>query len=54
MKNIYVSPEAKLLCFAAAEQIAAGEVNFDDLMGGDTYAGVSTDVDVDIDIDIGI
>ncbi len=54
MKNIYTSPEARLICFAAAEQLASSKdrVDFDDLTGTDNYSGVSTNYNVDVDVDI--
>lgn len=53
MKELYTSPEAKLLCLAPAEQVANnGLVDFDTLLGVDNYYGVSTNEQIDIDVDI--
>lgn len=56
MKKSYISPEAKLVCFAAAEQLASqkDKVDFDDLTGKDDYTGVSTNYQFDVDVDITI
>lgn len=55
MKELYISPEAKLLSFAAAENLANGSVSFDDLLGGMDTTVISGDDDVDLDgINIGL
>lgn len=59
MKELYTSPEMKLVCFAPAEKIAKNFVNFDDLSLGtfdtnETYTGISgqgNDLDVNAAMD---
>ena len=48
MKELYIAPEAKLLSFAAAENLANGSVSFDDLLGGMGTTVVSNGDDVDL------
>ena len=54
MKELYISPEVKLLCFAPVENLASGdgfEIDADTLFGN-TPGGVSGNEDLDIDIPI--
>lgn len=51
MKELYTSPEMKLLSFAPAERLASSGIDFDHLLGGLESTVISngeTDVDVDI------
>lgn len=48
MKELYISPEAKLLSFAPAENLANGSVSFDDLLGGMDTTVISGEDDVDL------
>ena len=52
MKELYIAPEAKLIGFAAAENLANGEIDLDELLGGDGLVfdptGNSTGEDVDL------
>ena len=50
MKEHYTSPEVKLLCFTAAENLANGSVSFDDLLGGMGTTVVSNGDDVDLGV----
>ena len=57
MKELYVSPEVKLLGFAPVEQLASDYyAEMDDVIGGNSSGGVSNvtpdigDVDVDISL----
>lgn len=54
MKELYISPDAKLLGFAPAERLAS---NFDDLIGETeiiqgNVSGVIVDDNIDIDISL--
>lgn len=53
MKEQYISPEIKLLCFAPAERLASSDVDFDDLLDEEaarkSVVGMSGDVDVGMD-----
>lgn len=50
MKELYIAPEAQLLCFAAQQKLAS--VDFDDLLaaGGKDDGVVKEDSDVTIEI----
>ena len=50
MKELYIAPEAKLLSFAPAENLANGSVSFDDLLGGMGNTVVSNGDDVDLGV----
>ena len=54
MKELYIAPEAKLLCFAAQQKLASSSVDFDDLLAAAGQSGDSSvdpsDNDVSIDI----
>ena len=50
MKELYIAPEAKLLSFAAEENLANGNVSFDDLLGGMGTTVVSNGDDVDLGV----
>lgn len=58
MKELYTSPEMKLLCFTSAEKLASngGSIDFDDIPGGELIGGGSPEAsevggDVDVDLD---
>lgn len=55
MKEFYISPELKLLCFAAGQKLAS--VNFDDLLNPGTNNGPAQEAnpsDTDIPMDINL
>lgn len=52
MKEIYTSPEIKLLSFAPAERLANSDVSFDDLLGGMNTTVISNGDDVDVGINV--
>ena len=58
MKELYTSPEMKLLCFASAEKLASGgSVDFDEipddaLSGGGGASPEASEVGGDINVDI--
>jgi hypothetical protein len=49
MKELYISPEAKLLSFAAAENLANVGVSLDDLLDGMDTTVISGGNDVDLE-----
>ena len=52
MKELYISPEMKVLCFAPIESLASGfDINADILLGV-PGAGVSENPGGDIDLEI--
>lgn len=56
MKELYTSPEMKLLCFASAEKLASGgSIDFDDIPGGDSLGGSpeASYADGDVEVDLG-
>ena len=49
MKELYIAPELELLCFAPAERVANGVVDFDNILGGGEGVKESgTDIDIPI------
>lgn len=53
MKELYISPEAKLLCFAPAEKLASNsDIAFGDLLDGlggvPAVSGANGDIDLDL------
>lgn len=53
MKELYISPEAKLLCFAPAEKLASNAgIDFDALLDGIGGVPAVSGQDGDIDLDI--
>lgn len=58
MKELYTSPEMKLLCFASAEKLANGSVDFDDipddpLSGGGSGDTGASELPGDLEVNIG-
>ena len=57
MKELYTSPEMKVLCFAPVERLANGNVTMDDLLGniglGATETPMSFNND-DIELDLSL
>lgn len=52
MKMTYTSPEMKLIGFAAAESLASGAVDFDNLLTQDQYGQGTEESTHDIELDI--
>ena len=52
MKELYIAPEAQLLCFVAQQQLA--NINFDDLLAAgkkeETVIPEGSDVSIDIPV----
>lgn len=54
MKMTYTSPELRLIGFAAAEDLAASGVDFDNLLEKDQYGEGTEASGNDINLDLGI
>lgn len=49
MKELYIAPELELLCLAAEESLAQGELDFGEILGGPEQ-GESVMPDFDIEV----
>ena len=55
MKELYTSPEMKVLCFAPVERLANSNVTMDELLGNAGLGGTDTPMSFnDDDIEIGL
>lgn len=59
MKELYTSPEMKVLCFAPVERLANNNITMDELIGKNELidandAIISTNDDIDVGLDLSL